>query len=77
MENFPEILNVVKYVAHSIPTYQLLILILNPRCANERAIHIDYRLLIRPVNICYVAICVGYKTVHHCRHYIIRILMNF
>lgn len=54
MENFPEILDVVKYVAHSIPTYQLLILIQNLRCAGERTTHIDYRLLIRPVNICFV-----------------------
>lgn len=51
MENFPGILSVVKYVAHSIPTYQLLVLIRNPRCASERAIRIGYRLLIRPENI--------------------------
>lgn len=51
MENFPEKLNVTKCVAHSIPTCQRLILIPNPRCASEHAIRIDYRLLIRPVNI--------------------------
>lgn len=51
MENFPEILNVVKCVAHSIPTCQLLTLIQNPRCASEHAIHRDCRLLVRPENI--------------------------
>lgn len=50
MENFPEILNVVKYVAHSIPTCQRLALSQDPRYASERATHIDYRLLTRPVN---------------------------
>lgn len=49
MENFREILNVVKCVAHSILTYQRLISTQNPQCANEHAIHINYRLSARPV----------------------------
>lgn len=49
MENSPEILNVIKCVAHSIPTYRLLISIQNPQYVNVRAIRTDCRLLIRPM----------------------------
>lgn len=48
MGNFPEILNVIKCVAHSIPTYRLLISIQNPQYAIGRAIRTDCRLVIRP-----------------------------